>query len=536
MTIQLSSLQNNSFCTQCEAIVPTRHINRDDKVYLLKECKKCGESETLISTNAKRYYEKRTMLGYEGEALKSCDLECYNCTIHKPPTLVFLDVTNRCNMNCPICLANIPAMGFRFDPPIDYFKKVFEAISKIETNPAVQLFGGEPTVREDLIDIIKLAKRDYNVSTRVVTNGLRLADEEYAKKLLATGTQLMFSFDGRNPKIYEHTRNHSKALELKLKALENISKYSKSKIVTMMTCVSEGLNDAYLADLVDFCHEGRNYIVALNLMPLTATWGPEEVDAQGATIEDVERVMKKAIPGLEFFPSGVLYKLNTLQSTFDLGSMTFGGAHPNCETISAMISDGQKYHPVSKFLKQPTNNAVTEWLELDRLMGEKLKRSTIAKRFGPKGRKFVYGMALLKFQKKHVNYQEVFGGGTTLKVAQIIWGLLTGVKFKQLLRKYTRCHSILRLIIMPFEEKACVEAARLVDCPANFAYEHPETREIRLMPVCSWVAYKNNILRSTAANYQDDYIVGDVELTALNLKPNCHKTLLREKSGIDGNS
>lgn len=515
MTIPLSQLQNHSFCTHCDTIVPARHITRDGNVYLLKQCKKCGESETLVSTNAERYFEKRAMLGYEGEAQKSCDLECYNCSKHKPPTLVFLDVTNRCNMNCPICLANIPSMGFRFDPPIAYFKKVFEALSRFDPKPAVQLFGGEPTVREDLIQIIEMAKNDYGLSPRVVTNGLRLADEEYAQKLLETGTQLMFSFDGRNPKIYDHTRKQPRALELKLKALENIRKYSKAKKVTIMTCVSEGLNDAYLADLVDFCHEGRSYIAALDLMPLTATWGPEEVDAQSATIEDVERVMKKAIPGLDFFPSGVLYKVNTIRSTFDLGRMTFGGAHPNCEAISLMISDGQKYHPLSKFLKQPVDDVVNEGLELDRQMGEKLQRSAVAKHFGHKGQQFVYGMALLKFIKKNINFQEVFGEGATLKIAQIIWGLLTGVRLKNLLKKYTRCHSILRLIILPFEEKACVEAARLVDCPANFAYEHPETREIRLMPVCSWVAYKNDILRKTAAIYQVDNTAGDRGLTGL---------------------
>ena len=320
MTISLNQLQNRGFCTGCDTIVPTRHIIRDGKVYLLKECPDCGQSETLVSTNAERYYEKRSLLHYEGEAQKSCDLKCYDCKKHKAPTLVFLDVTNRCNMNCPICLANIPAMGFRFDPPIDYFKKVFARLTKFQPKPKIQLFGGEPTVREDLIDIINMARDDYGLSARVVTNGLRLANEEYAKKLLATGTQLMFSFDGRDPKIYNKTRKHSRALELKMKALENISKHAKAKI-TVMTCVSEGLNDEALADLIDFCHEGRDYIAALDLMPLTATWGPEEVDAESATIEDVERLMKKAIPGVDFFPSGVLYRLDTLRSTFDVGTV-----------------------------------------------------------------------------------------------------------------------------------------------------------------------------------------------------------------------
>ena len=48
------------------------------------------------------------------------------------------------------------------------------------------------------------------------------------------------------------------------------------------------VNAPHMADMVDFCHEGRNYIAALDLIPLTAEWGPEEVDVQSTTIEGVE--------------------------------------------------------------------------------------------------------------------------------------------------------------------------------------------------------------------------------------------------------
>ena len=245
------------------------------------------------------------MVNYLGEAQKTCNLECTGCKAHKPPSLVFIDVTNRCNMNCPICLANIPAMGFRFDPPMAYFEKIFEVLSKRTPKPKIQLFGGEPTVRKDLIDMIMLAKKKYGLQARIVTNGLRLADEAYCKELVKTGTQIMFSFDGRSPEIYERTRKHPEAVVKKLKGLENLKKFRKSK-VTIMCTMGEGVNDKHLADLIDFCHEGRDYISALDMIPLTATWGPESVDAKNTTIEDVERISAAAVPGMEFFPAARL--------------------------------------------------------------------------------------------------------------------------------------------------------------------------------------------------------------------------------------
>ncbi len=505
---------NRGICSTCGKVAPARHEFRESQVVLIKECPDCGPTETVVSTNVERYRRKRELTGYSGEAEKTCGLNCLSCTAHKPPTLVFLDVTNRCNMNCPICLANIPAMGFRFDPPRAYFERIFAHLSTINPRPKIQLFGGEPTCREDLIELIEMARDTYGLEARVVTNGIRLADEDYCKRLLATGCQLMFSFDGRSPEIYARTRKSAGAYDKKLAALENIRKHRKSKI-TIMVCVGEGINDTYLADLVQYCHEGRDFIAAIDLIPLTAHWGPEDIEAHSATIEDVERIMTREMPGTAFFPAAVMYRLETLRATFPIGRLTFGGAHPNCESVTAMISDGTAYAPLTKYLTRPLDDVIADVLALDQRMGAELPRSLLGRLFGRKGRQAVYARALYRLARSSVNLPAVFGGAGAGKVAKIVWGLLQGRKLKHLLRQHTRVHGFLRVIVLPFEEKECVEAARLVDCPAQFAYEHPVTKEVRLMPVCSWVIHKNPILRETAARYGVDARTGSDGLAAL---------------------
>ncbi len=508
------ALQNRAMCGTCGKVVPAHHETRENRVALVKVCPECGVTETTVSTNAVRYQEKRALTGYQGEAEKTCALNCMSCNAHKSPTLVFMDVTNRCNMNCPICLANIPAMGFRFDPPIEYFERIFARLSQMSPKPKIQLFGGEPTCRDDLIEIIEMARDKYGLEARVVTNGIRLADEEYCKRLLATGCQLMFSFDGRSPKIYERTRKLHRGYELKLQALENIRKHHKSKI-TLMVCLGEGINDEFLPDLVQYCHEGRDFIAAMDLIPLVATWGPEKVDTRNTTIEDVERLMTQQFPGMAFFPAGIMYKLMTLRETFDLGRLTFGGAHPNCEAVSAMVSDGQKYYPATQYLKRPLNDVVADLLALDARMAAVLPRSLWGRLFGHKGRKLVYGWSLYRLARRSLNTREIFGGAAFPKLLKIVWGLMRGVKMKRLLRANTRAHGVLRVIVLPFEERECVEAARLVDCPAQFAYEHPVTREVRFMPVCAWAIHKNDILRATVGNYGIDHGTGKEGMTGL---------------------
>ncbi len=479
--------------------MPARHEDRQGKIYLVKDCPACGSTEVLVASDASRWREKRESCNYDEATSDNCGLGCMSCNHGASPSLVFLDVTNRCNMNCPICLANVQSMGFRFDPPMAYFEKVFTALGKMEPRPKIQLFGGEPTVRRDLVDIINLAK-SYGLSARVVTNGLKMADEAYCRELLGTGTQLMFSFDGRDPAIYNKTRKSPRALELKLKALENIRKHRKSKI-TVMCCAGLGVNDDKMDDMIALCHEYSDTIAALDLIPLVETWGPEAVDAGNTTIDDVEKMMERALPGVDFIAAGLLQRLVTFRDNFPVGRLTFGGAHPNCESVTVLVSDGEAYQPISRYLTSSLGEAAAAALKLDRSLGEKLKTSLIARLLGRRGRQLVMLPALIGLLRRTVNWGEVFGEGVGGKVMKVAWGLIRGEKLKTLLRRHTRCHNILRVIVLPFEEPANVESRRLVACPASFAYEHPLTRQIRLMPVCAWTIYKDQVLRATSQNY-----------------------------------
>lgn len=310
----------------------------------------------------------------------------------------------------------------------------------------------------------------------------------------------MFSFDGRSPEIYDVMRKNPKAYEKKMEGLRNAVEHGKNKI-TLMTCVADQVNAEHMPDLIEMCHEYRHRIDALDLIPLTATGSAEEVDIESADTEDVERIMREAVPGMEFFPAALALEIKTLHDVYESDRITFGGAHPNCESISLLISDGRKYHPPSEFLKQPFMDVVNNLRKLDEKMADKINNSLTARLFGKPGQKFLYGKALFMFVRRNADLKKIFGGSPTGKTLKILWGLIRGTKMKHLLRQHTRCHHILRVMVLPFEEPECLEAARLVDCPAAFAFEHPETKNIRFMPVCSWPMYKNDILRTTAENH-----------------------------------
>ncbi len=94
---------------------------------------------------------------------ESCPSSCGLCSNHHSQTLLAnIDLTNRCNLDCDFCFANARACGFVYEPDFDDIVRMMQVLrdQKPVPAPAVQFSGGEPTMREDLVDIIINGKTD----------------------------------------------------------------------------------------------------------------------------------------------------------------------------------------------------------------------------------------------------------------------------------------------------------------------------------------------------------------------------------------
>lgn len=492
-------MQNYGMCNACQATVPVRHEERDNTVYLVKECEACGRTETLVSVNAERWHAKRSLARFS-ERAEGCDFRCRRCEHRVAPRTVFLDITNRCNMDCPICIANVPSMGFRFEPPLAYFEKIFDDLARRDPVPSVKLFGGEPLVRTDLSEIVRMAQQ-RGIPVAVVTNGIGLADEERCRSLLEeTGVRLIFSFDGFKPELYRTMRGSERYLQMKLRALENVRKYAGSKI-TLMCVVGKGINEDDIPRLFRYCHERRDFINALQFIPLTRTWEPGSIEADSGAItamEDAEDIVSRAVGDLEFVPAG-LYPYPTFARFLRMSRSTFAGAHPNCESMSYLVSNGREYVPLSRYLRGTLREAANDLIEEDRRLARRVARleKGLWGRLGlarQRCRLEALKTAALWFLR-HVRLHDIMGPDAGLKLGRIVGGLLLGRKLKDLLKRNLAVGNLLFVVVLPFEEPRTLESERLVKCPASFAYEDPDTREVRIMPVCAWCLYKNDILR-----------------------------------------
>ena len=503
---------NKSFCNTCRKLVPAMRVTRDGKVYLLKQCPTCGETETLVSADAARHFSKRDL--DPGLETHGCAIHCTECRTHRRPTYAFVDVTNRCNLNCPMCADSVGGHGFVYEPPIGYLGKIFKHLAEFNPLPTIALFGGEPTVRPDLLEVIALA-RSYGFPVRVLTNGIRLADRDHCRALAKSGAHLLVSYDGCKPSTYLQLRSNAKVLEKKQKAVENLSSLQRAR-VSYVTCLAWGLNHKDLPEMLEFYHRQRHILKGVYLMPLVQTWDAKEFDyaPDRMTTEDVERFLAACFPehNVQFIALGLASHFWTVAKYLGKDPFPYRGAHPNCESFYLLISNGEKYVPIDHFLTKPFHEVAGAMLKLEERLAAREKRWETGL-FG----RLLGAVRLRNFTLRQIGRAQIFSLlfrhgriGRVFKgkgIGKVGHALMTGLELaigresRIVRQRHLNAHEMLPVTILPLEDNPIIETERLERCPSVHVYLDPKTDEFRYVPVCSWRMHNKQILSDLAAHF-----------------------------------
>ena len=239
-----------SVCPVCLRNLPAE-LRRyaDGQVCLEKTCPEHGSFSVPVWQGRIRLEE--WLLGTEplpeGSAL-GCPENCGLCGEHETESCcVLLEVTNRCDLRCRYCFA---CGGTREeDPSREELERAIRDIAQRCGKPLIQFSGGEPTLRDDLPELVRCAKEAGCSYTQVNTNGLRLAREpEYVRRLAEAGLDVVFlQFDGTREEIYETLRG-APLLETKLEAVRACAQQHIG--VTLVPTVVAGVNDDDLGGIV----------------------------------------------------------------------------------------------------------------------------------------------------------------------------------------------------------------------------------------------------------------------------------------------
>ncbi len=494
-------------CEKCGSPTDACYEIRNNRGYLVKFCRDCGRTASLVTKDARKWRWKREISGYQEPAIPACSMDCAHCDhqAHTKPSTVAIDVTNLCNQHCPICLAYVDAMGFTYHPPIEYFDKIFKHFVNNDPKPNMCFFGGEPTVHRDFPEIMRLA-RSYGFQVQLFTNGIKLADKDYCAELCSMGIQVNFGFDGTRPEIYRALRGDN-SLPAKKRAFENVVECGVNKLAVIST-VALGINDENMKELLSFIHDYREHVSVWGFVPLTPCWEDSKVDLEPTTTECVENIFEKMVPDIEFVSTGMM-KFNVLSRFF--GRQTLGGSHPNCESATLLVSDGDQYRPISSYLTIQLSELLARLRRLD-------SRLTLKSASVPATglhRRIFDVWTLLRMMgvlRNALDLKKIFGRQSVINAAKAVTDLIRGRKIDRILKDRTSFKHVLTLITIPYEDKGGLEDARLRDCPAVFAYEDVDTGRILTTAFCSWQTVKDDVCRKIQAHY--DSKTGDRKIVA----------------------
>ena len=133
---------------------------------------------------------------------------------------------------------------------------------------ALQISGGEPTLRDDLPQIAALAQSMGFDPVQVNTNGIRLArDEAYGRALVDAGATVMYlQFDGITGSVYEQIRG-ADLLQLKLEAIRNCREWKVG--VILVPTVVKHVNDDQIGSIIRFAKDWIPTVKGVHFQPMT---------------------------------------------------------------------------------------------------------------------------------------------------------------------------------------------------------------------------------------------------------------------------
>jgi uncharacterized radical SAM superfamily Fe-S cluster-containing enzyme len=357
-----------SVCPECYRLLPALVYEKDGKIWIRKNCPEHGEVEDLywgdaaMYRRAMKYEAASTRVKYAYKQLENpCPFSCGICTIHTTQTaLANVVVTNRCNFSCWYCFFFAERSGYVYEPTLEQYRMMMKHLRKQYPygSKAIQLTGGEPLMRDDLVDIIRITREEGFTHVQLNTHGVFFALEggvELARRLREAGVNTVYlSFDGLDPRI--NVKNHWEIPYI----FENFRKAGMTSVVLVPTVIN-GWNTEELGKIVRFAAVNADIVRGVNFQPvsLVGQMPRKERDKHRITIPDVIRLVEEQTNG-EISRDAWYPVPFTLVLTMFLEKLTKGKErwhmpiHPACGMATYVYldksKDGIHFVPITSFV------------------------------------------------------------------------------------------------------------------------------------------------------------------------------------------
>ena len=273
------------------------------------------------------------------------------------PIRMDLALTFRCQNDCLHCYTGGPHETPELTT--DQWKEVINRVHKIGVF-LLTFTGGEPTLREDLPELLRYAQ-EKGIVTGLITNGRRLKDKEYVKKLEDAGLDFVqITLESHDPTIHEAITRVKGSWQETVKGIKNI--IPTQIYITTNTTLNK-LNAKSFLKTIEFLRDLGLRVFACNSLIYSGS-APSIANEFALKIDTLKKLLPKIVDKARKL--GMKFMWYTPTQYCQLNPVTLGLGVKSCSAarVNMCIGPSGEVYPCQSYFKEVGNILEDSWRKI----------------------------------------------------------------------------------------------------------------------------------------------------------------------------